>query len=232
MYQNSIIGLVLMLAFSTSTFAGGVGNVPYDFQGDQLGVGLDKFLTKHHNPGFWSDKVKCNKNAICKSTKVWNTKISCKANGKNLTVCVDDAKIFDDADARAIYLFVDNQLASIRVSLGYGAEQIEGIKDAMKNKVGEPVFQANDERFGSATYWENKTSVAVLYEHVCVFGFGSNLDYLLGWSREMFSAINGLGCKNSDSMSYNQSMITFVHKEISSLAIKRIDEYEVETNNK
>jgi hypothetical protein len=205
-------------------------NVPYDFKGDELGISLDKFLTKHHDPGLWENKTELDGKGGVKSKRVWIPSITCIKHGNNLTRCSEGVKILNDVGVFALYLFVNNRLESIRLTLDYSIASYEALKDAMISKIGKPLTQTNE-----ILRWSNNSSVAVLYQSACIFGFGDESAYIRGWGKEMSAAINATGCEGAEVNSVRKSNVIFVNKanpEISELVIKYLDEYAVETKNK
>lgn len=176
----------------------------YRFKNDQLGESLMTFKRSHL------------------------PKAQCVANSKRITYCNEREKVFGDMQVNAQYLFVDGNLASIKVGFDYWTKMIQLITEAMNTKAGKPASQIDYKLLGQVTLWENDKSSAYLIPHLCL-NVAQNLnDSLMYWAKHMENPVNEEGC----ALFANNSEVLYIQKSLLSQATQAVIENHTATANK
>jgi hypothetical protein len=233
MKKALLFGLIMLLPLTrAATQSMESKAMGFDFKGDQLGMSLDEFKTKHHDPGVLLVENTCDDRGKCTAPKqVWHPDMQCKEEGKGISTCGGSSTTVATIPASATFLFADGKLAAIRVSFTYSEDYFAAVQQALTAKQGTPSASLSG-KAGSALFWDNGVSAVELQEHECLNTEAENKGGMDLWSKDLSDVLKAHYCAEEDSLTYHDSRIIYVHKTLGGVAQTRIAEAEKDAAGK
>ncbi len=227
--KKTVTTAIALSVLGMSAYAQQSGDYPnpFDFKGDALGMTYEAFVKAHHEPGYFVMENACDSKGKCKVQKIWKMQMHCDAVVDSVSICSAPTKILNDVQVTAIYLFVNNKLTSIKVSIpSYVAINVV---DSLSAKFGSPSKRLATQVLGLTSEWGNSSSYMYFSEKACIqyFGNGTKTDYLKEWRLQLETVRNNGECGSAAypaTLSDNRtSLLSFYQKTLLDGAVTTIN---------
>ena len=210
---------------------------PFSLQGDKLGMSLEDFKAKHVKPGLWEDEVTGNLHGgdfhsppRDKGRWKWKPALRCKESFKGvITECEYRTSVGGGSSSFSVWVsatavFVEGKLGVITLDTRSSPPLIS---QALLDKYGSPVRVPGSimrNRDLVALRWDNGISVIQFQEKYC----GKN-----GWKNDVATILRGTYCDDNEDVrgAEGEAYVTYVHKSLYALAIRRSKEVTEEAKN-